>query len=224
MLTLTPGVPPLVRSSLMVALLSAGTTLNAQTPLAGVLAEDRDKHPLACVELALTDASGTVRERTRTGPDGSFRFTAAPDSGALLHVSAHLLEPTDLPVAGVQADATGVRHFLMVLEPAEGGGSEATSDPADTPPLPVRGFIAPKYPDEMRAAGARGSAVVGFAVDDRGRVDEQSLITLQATNDVFLASVRQAVLGARFRPAQRGGRAACAFTLFAFQFALGRSQ
>lgn len=205
--------------SLLLALLLADQA-QAQTPITGVLVEDRDRLPLSCVDVALLDGAGVVRARTQTSRDGSFAFAPGAASEPLaLRVSAHLLAPTDLPLASFETDSASRRRYVMVLEP---DAAALPARPDDSPPIPVARFIAPKYPDELRASLARGSVMVGLAVDEHGRADTNSAVVLQATHAEFLDSSLEALARARFRPARRDGRATCAFIIFSFQFAHAR--
>jgi TonB family protein len=207
------------RIALTVLLFSIAVEAQAQGAISGVLVEDRNQHPLACVDVALSDRAGTVRARTQTMRDGTFAF--APGVGGeadVLQVSAQRLVTTDLPLTSVEAGAGGVRRFVLVLEPNPADTGEGAATGEDAPPVAVRGYIAPKYPDALRSSAMRGSVVLGFAVDARGRADMQSVVELQSTHAEFLRSAREAVAAARFRPARRGGRASCAFTIYSFQF------
>jgi TonB family protein len=188
----------------------------AQAPLSGVIVEDRAKHPLACVDVALADSAGTVLARTQTSADGAFLFAADGAAARVIRVSAHRIAPTELPLGGAITDSDGVRRLVVFLDPMDAGAPGDASD--DVPPLPVRGFIAPKYPDALRPSRVQGSAVVGFAVDARGRTVRESVVELQSSHPAFLESAVEAVKGASFRPARRGGKAACAFTIAVFQF------
>ena len=211
------------RFAFILFLLTAAVA-QAQGAMTGVLAEDRAQQPLACVDVALIDSAGVALDRTQTAGDGGFRFASTSVTGRLsLRVSAHQLEPMEFPVSSVEADAAGARRYTLFLEPLAPGATVAAKSPQDSPPAPVRGFIAPKYPDELRPLAVRGSVVVGFAVDARGRAVIASVVALQSTHQAFLDSVREAVAAARFRPAQRDGRPACAFTVFSFQFDHARS-
>ena len=58
-----------------------------------------------------------------------------------------------------------------------------------------------RYPEELRKEGAQGEVLVQFVVDTTGRVVENSLKILRATDFRFVPTVRDAVRDYVFRPA-----------------------
>lgn len=67
--------------------------------------------------------------------------------------------------------------------------------------------LRPEYPDVLRRAGISGAVEVEYVVGEDGRVDSRSLQVLTTDHDRFTDSVLQALQGARFKAARRGGRA-----------------
>jgi TonB family protein len=65
---------------------------------------------------------------------------------------------------------------------------------------------APIYPDALLEEGLEGEVEAEFVVDTTGIVDLESVRILSSTHDEFTASVREALVGARFRPAWRDRR------------------
>jgi TonB family protein len=63
---------------------------------------------------------------------------------------------------------------------------------------------APSYPKDLMDKGIEGYAVMRFVVDSTGRIDLSTVQTLEATNPGFVAAVREAMSGMRFRPAKMG--------------------
>ncbi|HEX5580464.1 MAG TPA: energy transducer TonB, partial [Gemmatimonadaceae bacterium] len=65
---------------------------------------------------------------------------------------------------------------------------------------------APIYPADLRAAGVSGQVIAQFVVNTDGLVDTNTFKVLQASDDRFVAAVREALPGMRFEPAKAGGR------------------
>ena len=65
---------------------------------------------------------------------------------------------------------------------------------------------APRYPDSMKGAGITGEVVVRYIVGTNGRVESGSIEIVSSTNRAFSDAVRTALMNARFRPAEVGGR------------------
>jgi TonB family protein len=59
----------------------------------------------------------------------------------------------------------------------------------------------------LEQARASGAVIVQFVVDTSGRVDLSTVRILEASNDLFAASVREVLPQWRFRPASAGERA-----------------
>lgn len=78
---------------------------------------------------------------------------------------------------------------------------------ADTVPV-LLDMPTPVYPEILRRAGIGGSVTVRLRVDAFGRVSEASI--LRSDNDGFNEAALAAARGARFRPAERNGRAVAA--------------
>ena len=63
----------------------------------------------------------------------------------------------------------------------------------------------PRFPESLRRAGVRGWVEVEYVVNQHGQVDRRSLRVLASSHPAFLLSALEAIRGARFRPALRGG-------------------
>ncbi|MBE2185558.1 MAG: TonB family protein [Rhodothermales bacterium] len=86
---------------------------------------------------------------------------------------------------------------------------------ADTVPV-LLDMPTPVYPEILRRAGIGGSVTVRLRVDAFGRVSEASI--LRSDNDGFNEAALAAARGARFRPAERNGRAVPAEVVLPVQF------
>jgi len=64
----------------------------------------------------------------------------------------------------------------------------------------------PAYPSMLQSGRVEGEVVAQFVVDTTGRVDMSTFRALQATNELFVSSVRRALAEWKFRPAEADGR------------------
>jgi protein TonB len=109
---------------------------------------------------------------------------------------------TSKGVVGGTADQT---YFEFQVEKTVGGG-------------PAAGSL--RYPDMLKSANVEGEVLAQFVVDTTGRVDMNTFKILKATHDLFAQSVKQAVQGARYSPAEIGGRKVRQLVQQPFTFAL----
>ncbi|MGZ9247849.1 MAG: TonB family protein [Gemmatirosa sp.] len=84
------------------------------------------------------------------------------------------------------------------------------------------GGSAPRYPEALRGANVEGEVTAEFVVDSTGRVEPSTVAIVQRAHPLFEQSVRQALRGMRFRPAQAGGRTVRQLVRQPFVFALQR--
>lgn len=112
------------------------------------------------------------------------------------------------------------------------GGDPAAVPGADAGPMwaeavtraarPLGAPREPRYPEPLRHARTEGEVIARYVVDERGRVEPESFIALEATHPLFAQAVRQAVLAQRFRPAEWNGRTVRQLVEQRFVFALRR--
>lgn len=82
---------------------------------------------------------------------------------------------------------------------------------------------APSYPDLLRAQNVEGGVVVQFVVDTAGRADTTSFQVLQSSHFAFENSVRTALPGMRFTPAEVGGSRVRQLVQIPFLFRIERA-
>lgn len=87
---------------------------------------------------------------------------------------------------------------------------------------PAPGNSGPRYPDMLRSANVEGEVLVQFVVDTTGRVENGSIKVLKSSHDLFTNSVRSALNGMRFYPAEIGGRKVKQLVQQPFNFTLTR--
>ena len=107
-------------------------------------------------------------------------------------------------------------HLFDSTRPRMAGRPDGSPNVADGPPLTenlveqavvaLPGTAAPRYPPMLQSAGVEGNVRAQFVVDTLGRVEQGSFRALEATHDLFVVAVRDALLRARFSPAEAGGR------------------
>lgn len=78
----------------------------------------------------------------------------------------------------------------------------------------------PRYPDALRSADLEGAVVMRFIVGTNGRVEPGSIKVLSSPHKQFSDAVRDALLNAKFRPAQAGGHAVRQLVEQSFSFRL----
>jgi protein TonB len=84
------------------------------------------------------------------------------------------------------------------------------------------GSAPPTYPEVLRVAGREGRVVAQFVVDEKGRVEENTIKLVRSENVLFDEAVRSALPGMRFAPAEIGGRKVRQLVEMPFVFALSR--
>jgi protein TonB len=107
------------------------------------------------------------------------------------------------------------RRGLVADRPSTGNGNGSMPS-ALGGPLPesvvektifaIPGTGNPRYPSMLQSAGVEGDVRAQFIVDTLGRVEAGSVKILATSHDLFGASVRDALMRARFTPAEAGGR------------------
>ena len=117
-----------------------------------------------------------------------------PDLGSMTRMLNHLLDGTN---PGRIADpTTGVPNV---------GDGPLTAGVVEKAVVALPGNAVPRYPSMLQSAGVEGSIRAQFVVDTLGRVEQGSFRALESTHDLFTAAVREALVRARFTPAELGG-------------------
>lgn len=130
--------------------------------------------------------------------------------------------------------------FQFALDPSTPTGASAAparSEPAKTsPPARPNGYfefrvtkpagvlkgVAPRYPDELRAANVEGVVHAQFVVDTTGKADLGSFKVSSATHDAFVQAVKAALAEMTFTPAEVEGRKVRQLLQLPFAFSLSR--
>jgi protein TonB len=85
----------------------------------------------------------------------------------------------------------------------------------------IRGAV-PRFPDALRSSGIEGDVHVTFVVGTNGRVEPASITVSDSPHRLFTDAVRSALLDARFRPAEVGGRPVRQLVAQSFSFRLAK--
>ncbi|MDB4885730.1 MAG: TonB family protein [Gemmatimonadetes bacterium] len=72
-------------------------------------------------------------------------------------------------------------------------------------PVAMTRPLEPRYPDALKSVGVQGTVLMHFIVSADGRVEPGSIEVVSSPHKLFSDAVRQALLSARFRPAEAGG-------------------
>ena len=103
--------------------------------------------------------------------------------------------------------ADRVAQQLKIVEslnprPSEGGVYEESM--VEKPVTEASNTQRPRFPDIFRSAGVEGEVLAQFVVDTTGRVEINSFKVIKTSHELFAASVRSALPGMRFHPAEVG--------------------
>jgi TonB family protein len=129
----------------------------------------------------------------RATPAEVIAFVAG-NAGGIGYVPASTQLPASVKIlrvggAGAAAADEQIFHAATVDEPPR-----ATSLPAL------------RYPRMLRQRGIEGHVTLEFVVDDRGRVDRESISVVESTNSQFEAAAIEVVRRAQFQPGRQDGR------------------
>ena len=90
----------------------------------------------------------------------------------------------------------------------------------EKPVTPAPGSLGPRFPEALKAANVEGEVLAQFVVDENGRVEIGTFKVLRSDHALFTAAVRDALVGARYVPADVGGKAVRQVVQQPFQFRL----
>ncbi|HET7620701.1 MAG TPA: TonB family protein [Gemmatimonadaceae bacterium] len=124
--------------------------------------------------------------------------------------------PTGIPPIDLSVPPIDPSHFAIAPTTSSGrdasgaaphSGSDAYSAwEVEKPVVPLAGNPKPEYPSMLQSSHTEGQVLAQFVVDTTGRVDMATFRAIQATNELFVQSVRRALTDWKFRPAEAGGR------------------
>jgi periplasmic protein TonB len=152
------------------------------------------------------EAAGPLPRAAPPNPHSIPEAPRPPD----IRLSAPRLDPAQLdwstplnPVA--LSGAASVRDSSGGSAP---DGSSSVSSMTDVDQLPeLTDELHPRYPEALRQWGLSGVVRLEYVISTEGRVDPRTIRVLESTHPAFARAATEAVRGARFKPARRGGRA-----------------
>lgn len=147
----------------------------------------------------------------------ALQFTAA-----MLVVAAAIFTACSTEVAEPTRAVAGAPAALGAASPASALSTPYFDFQVDWPATPVAGSGAPRYPAILRSAGVEGEVLAQFVVDESGRVRPETFKAVRKSHDLFEASIRSALPGMRFTPAQLRGRAVPQLVQQPFVFQLAK--
>lgn len=112
--------------------------------------------------------------------------------------------------------AVGVLGTTLPGDPAAPWSADQVDQPTE-----LLGTVTPRYPEAFRRSGIAGTVTLRYVVDSVGRVERGSFQVVEATDSAFALAARDALAGARFRPARAGGRPVRQLVHQRIVFALG---
>ena len=136
---------------------------------------------------------------------------ALPDPGAMGKLIDHLFDPNRGSFAGAPTGTPNVA-----------GNSPLPENMVEKAVVALPGSAVPRYPSLLQSAGVDGHVRAQFVVDTLGRVEQGSFRALESTHDLFTAAVREALVRARFTPAEAGGRRVRQLVEQTFTFSITR--
>lgn len=110
-----------------------------------------------------------------------------------------------------EADFTGKGVEGGIAKGVAGGKAKPNADQpyfefqVEKQALPREGNAPPVYPALLEQNRVEGEVLAQFVVDTSGRADMTTFKVLKSTNDLFTASVKNALVKMRFYPAEVGG-------------------
>ena len=103
--------------------------------------------------------------------------------------------------------------LIALLRPAAALAQVATADAEQTyfdfqveQQVKPRSVRTPVYPERLRSAGVEGQVLVQFVVDESGNAQMSTFKVLKSTDNELTDSVRRAVSGSSYLPAEVRGK------------------
>ncbi len=151
------------------------------------------------------------RRSSTPRPDGGFPIPAPPPPLSLTPEPPQLDLPRfDTPAPALDARAlaslSGASDSVEGRESTFGTHEVRSVAEVDEPPQLLAGLDL-RYPERLRTTALAGVVELEYVVTAAGAVEPGSIRVLRSTHDAFAEAAREASAAARFRPAQRGGRA-----------------
>ncbi len=125
-----------------------------------------------------------------------------PDKIPDIDLSKAVTDEKDFSGKGV----AGGKANGVVGGPAVVGDQPYFEFQVEKPALQKEGNQNPKYPSTLESSRIEGEVLAQFVVDTTGRAEMSTFKILQASNDLFAASLKSVLPSWKFYPAEAGGR------------------
>lgn len=158
-------------------------------------------------ETAVTQLERRIRLMTGERPSRRLISAILPLSAALAlgAYGCEVAVNVDRPDTHTRANPDEVLVLPGVVTTGSKSATAYFEFQVDRPVTVAEGSAAPRYPETLRQAGVQGELLVQFVVDEQGRADPATFKVLKSSHDSFSQSVREALPGMRFVPAEVKG-------------------
>jgi TonB family C-terminal domain len=119
-----------------------------------------------------------------------------------VNISLPPIDPTNPVIGGAEHRATNGTGS----SPSSGSSGVYSAWQVEKSTVPLPGNPKPVYPSMLQSARVDGEVLAQFVVDSTGRVDMSTFRAIQATDELFVQSVRRALAEWKFLPAEVEGR------------------
>lgn len=199
---------PWVRYAAAAALLHLGIILGAVT------ATETSPKPSEVVRdtirLEMGRPTSPQQSIPHAAPSNPRPIIPAPPSPPSLRLESLRLNPLRLNLnipldpGALSAGASDPDSALPSSAPRQPGSVFSVAE-VDQPPE-LAHDLHPRYPEAMRQSGVSGAVQLEYVISTDGGVHPGSIRVLRSTHSAFTAAAMEAVRGARFKPARRGGQ------------------
>lgn len=188
-----------MRNALLTAvMLVVGSQAHGQT-VAGRVVDQATRLPLRELAVRVVGDSGRVVAESRTDTSGVFYAHLQQPARVVLRFVLNGVSSADSDTLTVGADDFVQREFVVRVEPV------FFEFQVQKQVRQIPGWARPRYPAQLREQNIEGEVLAQFVVDTMGRVDMRTLRVLKSTDPLFTQSVREALVGLRYLPAELGG-------------------
>jgi TonB family protein len=192
----------------------------AQT-LGGQIVDSATRQPLARVTVRAFDPVADTMNAQQVETDSTGVFYLHLPRPGTYRIKLYLHANPPVPAETISVDSSDFlqRQYLL---PAPTDPVfydfhvDKRASPRSTPPL--------RYPPSLRESNIEGHVLVQFIVDREGRADLESIKVLRSNHALFTASAREALLTARYHPAERRGKFVRQVVQQPFNFCIGVCQ
>ena len=178
-------------------------------------------HPPRSPRPIIDDARPRPKEASAPVAPRIPTVSRIPDAIPIVDVDIQVAIPSDDDAA--RAPITSSAGFIG--GPGRGGhplDGVLEERYVDRPPRILGTPLAPAFPNSLRERGVNGRVSVQFVIDTLGRAEMSGLRIVEATDPLFVQSVRAVLPRYRFSPGEVGGQRVRTLVQLPFDFTLVR--